>query len=104
MVDQEITNATIEERGGENGKVQVVDGEAGHHQQDEPEAKQDNMVLLTAKREKDPFPKQNHLSKQVCLYTVKLCASYGAASRLGCILWLCIGVGKARTGRMDIWD
>eukprot|EP01084_Bolivina_argentea_P097775 175760_1 len=63
MADQELTNATTEEGGGEDGTGQVMDGEAGN-QQDEPDAKQDEMVLLTAKKEKDPFPKQNHLAKQ----------------------------------------
>ncbi len=100
-----MTNATVEEGGGENGKVQVMDGEAGHHQQDETEAKQDSMILLTAKREKDPFPKQNHLAKQVCLYfNNNMCKLWGRLGGWGVYCGCWIGVGKARRGRMGIWD
>ncbi len=100
MADQELTNATTEEGGGEDGTCQVMDGEAGN-QQDEPDAKQDEMVLLTAKKEKDPFPKQNHLAKQVCLYNTQHVQVMGAAWRLYCG-W--IGIRKEKKGRLGICD
>ncbi len=70
-MDQELTNATAEEGGGEDGTGHVMDGEVGNQQQDELDAKQEDMVRLTAKKDKDPFPKQNHLAKQVYLYNMQ---------------------------------